>query len=89
MLIGETLNGTWPDATSCCVRTTSTGRSTEPITINGPTYYTYWASKHPASSTSPSATAASRRSRTRINKLVLIKLMTRTGGEAISSDEMK
>ena len=21
MLIGETLTGTWPDATSCCVRT--------------------------------------------------------------------
>ena len=37
---------------------TSTGRSTSRSRSNGVNYYTYWMSKHPTWSTSPSATAA-------------------------------
>ena len=60
VLMGETLTGTWAEASSCCVRTTIDRQVNKPIQIDGVNYYTYWMSKHPGSSTSSSATAASR-----------------------------
>jgi prepilin-type N-terminal cleavage/methylation domain-containing protein/prepilin-type processing-associated H-X9-DG protein len=90
----------WPWAMASSIRTnfgieqtasaTASDRTiNRPITINGTNYWVYWASKHPnmvnfarcdGSVTSVSA---------QINKLVLNKLMTRNGGESISSDEIK
>ena len=40
ILIGETLTGTWAEATSCCVRTTMDRTINKPIQLNGVNYYT-------------------------------------------------
>ena len=86
VLFGETLQGTWPDAASCCVRTTMDRTINRPIPGLG---MVYWSSKHngvvnfakcDGSVTSINAT---------IKKPVLLKIMTRNGGEAVSSDELK
>ena len=89
MLIGETLNGTWPDATSCCVRTNIDRTVNKPITVGGVNYYTYWMSKHPGMVNFARCDGSVGSITNQINKLVLIKLMTRDGGESISSDEMR
>lgn len=89
MLIGETLVGTWPDATSCCVRTNIDRTVNKPILAGGVNYYTYWMSKHPNLVNFAKCDGSVTTVTNSINKLVLIKLMTRNGGEAISSDEMR
>ena len=48
LLIGETLTGTWAQATSCCVRTNIDRTINQPINIQGMNYYMYWMSKHPS-----------------------------------------
>ena len=89
MLYGETLTGTWPDATSCCVRTNIDRTINKPIQVGGTNYYTYWMSKHPSSVNFAKCDGSVTNVTNQINKLVLLKLMTRNGGEAISSDEMR
>lgn len=89
MLIGETLSGTWPDATSCCVRTNIDRSVNKPISVGGVNYYTYWMSKHPNLVNFVKCDGSVSSVTNQINKIVLIKLMTRAGGETISSDEMK
>ena len=89
MLIGETLQGTWADARSCCVRTNIDRTVNKPINIGGTNYYTYWMSKHPGLVNFSRCDGSVGVVTNQINKLVLNKLMTRNGGESISADEMK
>jgi prepilin-type N-terminal cleavage/methylation domain-containing protein/prepilin-type processing-associated H-X9-DG protein len=89
MLIGETIQGTWPDATSCCVRTNIDRTINKPIAIGGKNYYTYWMSKHPGVVNFAKCDGSVSSVTSQINKLVLRKLRTRNGGEALSSDEIR
>jgi prepilin-type N-terminal cleavage/methylation domain-containing protein len=89
ILLGESLQGTWPDATSCCVRTNIDRTINKPITVGGQNYYTYWMSKHPGLVNFSRCDGSVGVVTNQINRLVLIKLMTRNGGESISSDETK
>ena len=89
MLIGESLIGTWPDATSCCVRTNIDRTLNRPIISGGTSYYTYWMSKHPNLVNFLRCDGSVAPVNNQINKLVLIKMMTRAGGETISAEEMK
>jgi prepilin-type N-terminal cleavage/methylation domain-containing protein/prepilin-type processing-associated H-X9-DG protein len=89
MLIGETLTGYWPDATSSSIRTNIDRTVNRPITQNGVNYYTYWMSKHPNQVNFVKCDGSVAPVTNQINKLVLIKLMTRNGGESLSSDEIK
>jgi prepilin-type N-terminal cleavage/methylation domain-containing protein/prepilin-type processing-associated H-X9-DG protein len=87
VLMGETLTGTWAQGTDCCVRTTIDRTINKPIQINGVNYYTYWMSKHPGMANFAMCDGSTRSIQQTINKNVLVKLMTRNGGEAISADE--
>ncbi|WP_435005945.1 DUF1559 domain-containing protein [Tundrisphaera lichenicola] len=89
ILIGESLTGTWPEASSCCVRTTVDRTLNKPIKIKGTNYYTYWMSKHPGIVNFLKCDGSVSSVTNQINKLVLVKMMTRDGGEAISADQMK
>ncbi len=95
VLIGETLTGTWPDAYSCCVQTNVNRTVNKPIQVANPNgsgtlnQYTYWMSKHPGMVNFVRCDGSVSTVTNQINKLVLVKMMTRNGGEAISSDEMK
>ena len=89
MLMGECLTGTWPDATSCCVRTTLDRTVNRPIKLNGKLYNTYWSSKHPNLVNFAKCDGSVAPITNQIDKRVLIKLMTRDGGESISSEEMR
>jgi prepilin-type N-terminal cleavage/methylation domain-containing protein len=89
MLFGESLTGTWPDATSCCVQTNNNWTVNKPITYNGVNYYTYWMSKHPGLVNFVKCDGSVAPVTNSINKNVLVKLMTRNQGETVSSDEMK
>jgi prepilin-type N-terminal cleavage/methylation domain-containing protein/prepilin-type processing-associated H-X9-DG protein len=89
ILIGETLSGTWPDAPSCCVRTNIDRTINKPITFNGTNYYTYWMSRHPGMVNFARCDGSVAPVTNQINKLVLIKMMTRSGGEALSNDEIR
>jgi prepilin-type N-terminal cleavage/methylation domain-containing protein/prepilin-type processing-associated H-X9-DG protein len=89
VLMGESLVGTWPDATSCCVRTNIDRTINKPITLGGRNYYTYWMSKHPGMVNFAKCDGSVAPVTNSINKLVLIKMMTRNGGESISTDEMR
>ena len=88
-LIGETLTGTWAQASDCCVRTTIDRSINKPIRINGVNYYTYWMSRHPGLVNFTMADGSTRSIQQTINKNVLVKMMTRSGGEALSADEVK
>ncbi|WP_422926861.1 DUF1559 domain-containing protein [Singulisphaera sp. PoT] len=95
VLFGETLTGTWPDATSCCVQTNVNRTVNKPIQVpnaNGTgtqNAYTYWMSKHPGMVNFARCDGSVQTVTNQINKVVLIKMMTRNGGETISSEEMK
>jgi prepilin-type N-terminal cleavage/methylation domain-containing protein/prepilin-type processing-associated H-X9-DG protein len=91
VLMGETINpsGTWPDATNCCVRTNIDRTINKPITLGGKNFYTYWMSKHPGVVNFAKCDGSVSTVTQGINKLVLMKLMTRAGGEAVSSAEIK
>jgi prepilin-type N-terminal cleavage/methylation domain-containing protein len=88
MLIGETLVGTWAEATSCCVRTDANRTINKPYSVNGVNYYTYWMSKHPGLVNFVKCDGSVTTIKNQIKNDILIKLMTRNGGEALSSDEM-
>ena len=87
VLMGETLTGTWAQGTDCCVRTTIDRTMNKPIQMNGVNYYTYWMSKHPGLANFAMCDGSTKSIQQTINKNVLVKLMTRNGGEAISADE--
>src|SRR5262249_31049771 len=87
VLFGETLNGTWPDATSCCIRTTLNRKINRPIP--GTTVVTYWASKHNSVVNFARCDGSVSTVNALIKPQVLLKLMTRNGGEAISAEDMK
>ncbi|MDX2038654.1 MAG: DUF1559 domain-containing protein [Isosphaeraceae bacterium] len=88
-LIGESLQGTWAQASDCCVRTTVDRSINKPIRVSGVNYYTYWMSKHPQIVNFAMCDGSTRSIQQTINKNVLVKMMTRNGGEALSADEMK
>ncbi len=52
-------------------------------------YYVYWMSKHPNIVNFAKCDGSVSTVTNQINKLVLIKLMTRAGGEALSAEEIK
>src|SRR5207245_1229458 len=85
VLFGENTYGTWPDATSCCVRTNVD------LSINKPIAgaRAYWASKHPNLVNFVKCDGSVSSVTNQIQKLVLIKMMTRNGGEALSASEIK
>ena len=89
VLIGETLTGTWAQATDCCVRTTIDRTINKPLRVNGVNYYIYWMSKHPGLVNFAMCDGSTRSVQQTINKNVLVKIMTRNGGEAISADEFR
>ncbi|GAC1470772.1 MAG: DUF1559 domain-containing protein [Isosphaeraceae bacterium] len=89
MLIGESIQGTWPEAPNCCVRTNIDRTINKPIQSGGINYYTYWMSKHPNLVNFARCDGSVSSVKNQINKMVLIKLMTRAGGESMSSEEMQ
>jgi prepilin-type N-terminal cleavage/methylation domain-containing protein/prepilin-type processing-associated H-X9-DG protein len=89
ILMGETLTGTWAEATNCCVRTTVDRSINKPISITGKNYYTYWSSKHPGLVNFLKCDGSVSTVTNQINKLVLVKMMTRSGGEALSDDQIR
>ncbi len=89
ILMGETLSGTWAEANSCCVRTTVDRTVNKPIQTKGANYYTYWMSKHPNAVNFLKCDGSVSTVTNQINKAVLIKMVTRAGGEAISSDQTR
>lgn len=89
VLYGESLQGFWADPRSCCVRTTQFRKINQPIVFNGQNFYTYWMSKHPGLVNFGFCDGTVRTITNQINPIVLVKMMTRNGGEAISSNEMR
>jgi prepilin-type N-terminal cleavage/methylation domain-containing protein/prepilin-type processing-associated H-X9-DG protein len=91
ILMGESIYpyGVWSQATTAVIRTNIDRTINQPIPSNGVNYWTYWASKHPGQVNFAYCDGTVRPATAQINKLVLNKLMTRNGGETISSDEMK
>ncbi len=93
VLMGETLTGTWAEASACCVRTTIDRQVNKPIVItaNGvqQNYYTYWMSKHPGCVNFLKCDGSVSTVTNQVNRLVLVKMMTRSGGEALSADQIK
>jgi prepilin-type N-terminal cleavage/methylation domain-containing protein/prepilin-type processing-associated H-X9-DG protein len=91
IIMGESIYpyGIWSQATSSVVRTNLDRAINQPILLNGTNYWTYWGSKHPSQVNFAFCDGTVRTVTTQINKVVLNKLMTRAGGEAISSDEIK
>ncbi len=88
-LMGETLTGTWPEGSSCCIRTTIDRQINKPIQIQGINYYTYWMSKHPGIVNFLKCDGSVSTVTNQINRLVLVKMMTINGGEALSADQIK
>jgi prepilin-type N-terminal cleavage/methylation domain-containing protein/prepilin-type processing-associated H-X9-DG protein len=95
IIMGESIypQGVWSQATTSVVRTNVDRNINKPIVVNvngvNVTYWTYWASKHPSAVNFAFCDGGVRPVTSQINKLVLMKMCTRGGGEAISSDEMK
>jgi prepilin-type N-terminal cleavage/methylation domain-containing protein len=92
LLFGETLDpfyGFWPYAFGSTVRTNIDRTINRPIVVNNQNYWWYWASKHPNLVNFAKCDGSVSSITAQINKLVLNKLMTRNGGETVSSDEMK
>jgi prepilin-type N-terminal cleavage/methylation domain-containing protein/prepilin-type processing-associated H-X9-DG protein len=92
MILGETTDpffGFWPWAYASAVRTNIDRTINRPVTANGVNYYLYWMSKHPNMVNFARCDGSVTSVTSQINKLTLNKLMTRNGGESISSDELK
>jgi prepilin-type processing-associated H-X9-DG protein len=96
-LYGECVDpkGVWSQATNSCVRTNTDRTINKPIIVTNQltgattTYWWYWASKHPGMVNFGFCDGSVRTVTAQINKLILNKMMTRNGGEAISADEIK
>lgn len=90
VLIGEVLAGTWADARSCCVRTTMDRRVNNPIRgSDGRPYWNYWAAKHRGVINFAFGDGSVRTLQDKIQPNILVNMMTRNGGEAISSDDLR
>ena len=89
VFMGEVLQGTWPDAPSSVVRTTMDRKINFPLIINNQRYYIYWSSKHNGQVQMANCDGSVRGVQASIRPAVLIKLMTRDGGEALSAEEIK
>jgi prepilin-type N-terminal cleavage/methylation domain-containing protein/prepilin-type processing-associated H-X9-DG protein len=91
ILMGESIypQGVWSQANSAVVRTNMDRTINKPVPFNGQNLWIYWASKHPGQVNFAYCDGTVRTVTTQINKLTLNKLMTRAGGETISSDEVK
>jgi len=91
LFMGEVIypSNYWSDASSATVRTLLSRTLNKPITVGGKNYYTYWSSKHPGLVNFARCDGSVGTISNQISKPVLLKLMTRNGGESISSDEMK
>jgi prepilin-type N-terminal cleavage/methylation domain-containing protein/prepilin-type processing-associated H-X9-DG protein len=97
MLMGEAttmatqpqpVGSTWPDATNCCERTLYGRTLSKPLPGVTP-IVPFWGSKHPNLVNFAKCDGSVAPITTQIKFPVLIKLMTRNGGEVVSSDEMK
>ena len=91
VIFGETLDpkGVWSMATSACIRTNIDRTINRPILFNGQNFYTYWMSKHPNLVNFGFCDGHVQSVTEQVDKRVLNKIMTRNGGETISSDEIK
>ena len=94
VLIGECIIGTWAEAPSCCVRTAFDRFINKPfrsVDANGNAVnnYNYWTSRHPGTVNFLKCDGSVGPVTNTIKRDVLIKMMTRNGGEAISADQMK
>ncbi len=94
VLLGESIIGTWAEAPSCCVRTDMNRYINKPFRstdANGKAInnYNYWMSKHPGMVNFGKCDGSVSSVTNTINRLVLVKMMTRNGGEALSADQTK
>jgi prepilin-type N-terminal cleavage/methylation domain-containing protein/prepilin-type processing-associated H-X9-DG protein len=96
VIFGESIypTGNWAQATSAVVRTNIDRTINKPISITNSSgtvtnFWTYWASKHPGLVNFGFCDGSVRPVSAQISKLVLNKIMTRNGGETVSSDEVK
>jgi prepilin-type N-terminal cleavage/methylation domain-containing protein len=89
VMYGEVLQGTWPDATSCCVRTNVDRVINKPLPGTNPPLYGYWSSKHNGIINFAKCDGSVSSIPVTIKIPVLLKIMTRNGGEAVSSDDLK
>jgi prepilin-type N-terminal cleavage/methylation domain-containing protein/prepilin-type processing-associated H-X9-DG protein len=92
LMLGETTDpfyGFWPWAFASTVRTNIDRTINKPILSQGSNYYWYWMSKHPNMVNFARCDGSVTSVTSQINKVTLNKLMTRSGGESISSDELK
>ncbi len=91
ILMGESIYpfGVWSQANTAVVRSNIDRTINQAIPISGINWWTYWASKHPGQVNFAYCDGTVRTVTAQINKVVLNKLMTRNGGETISSDEIK
>jgi prepilin-type N-terminal cleavage/methylation domain-containing protein/prepilin-type processing-associated H-X9-DG protein len=87
VIFGETKTGDWADATGCCIRTTADRTINRPLP--GTNVYSYWASNHNHVVNFAFCDGSVKTVTDQIKKVVLIKIMTRNGGEAVSSEEVK
>jgi prepilin-type N-terminal cleavage/methylation domain-containing protein/prepilin-type processing-associated H-X9-DG protein len=91
IIIGESLwpQGVWSQATSSTIRTNLDRTINKPIVMNNIPYWVYWASKHPSQVNFAYCDGSVRPISAQINKVTLNSLMTRSGGETISTDQIK
>jgi prepilin-type N-terminal cleavage/methylation domain-containing protein len=87
LLMGESLTfqGTWWDAQTCCVRSNIDRTLNKPIGSSN----SYWMSQHPGVVNFLNCDGSNRTVSATINKIVLNKMMTRAGEEALSAEEMR
>ena len=84
--------GSWPDARTCCMRTVwlrTLGKAIPGTGIGATPAYPFCGSKHPSMVNFARCDGSVGPITYQIKYQVLMKLMTRNGGETISSDEMK
>ncbi len=91
VIFGESLSptGVWAFGTSSCIRTNIDRTINKPILYNNLNYYTYWMSKHPNMVNFGFCDGSVRPVTQLINKVVLNCIMTRSGGETVSADQIK
>jgi prepilin-type N-terminal cleavage/methylation domain-containing protein/prepilin-type processing-associated H-X9-DG protein len=88
-IFGETTQGSWPDETSCCVQTNANRKLNKPLGSFLLYPMSYWSSKHNHQLNYARCDGSVTTIPDTIQTPVLIKFMTRNGGEALSAEEMK
>ncbi len=89
VLMGEVREGTWPDAPSCCVRTTMDRTINRALNVGGRPRFIYWSSQHNGVVNFARCDGSVSSIPFNIKKPVLLNIMTRDGGEAVSSDDLR